>query len=156
MELIQVASGMPWFWTIVTATILSRLIVLPFNISSLRTTAKLAPHQPRLLELRDQLQKVGGLSKDPIAVQRISLQQKKIYEEAGVSLLAPLVTPFVQLPVSIGIFFGLKKLCEFPLEQLKVGGLGWIMDLTVPDPTYVLPLAMAALINAQLSVGDHL
>jgi YidC/Oxa1 family membrane protein insertase len=65
MELIQVASGMPWFWTIVTATLLSRLIVIPFNISSLRTAARLAPHQPRLMELKEELQKAGGLSKDP-------------------------------------------------------------------------------------------
>ena len=155
MEVIQVASGMPWFWTIITVTILSRFIVIPFNINSLRTTAKLAPHQPRLMQLRDDLQKLGGLSKDPIAVQRISLQQKKIYEAAGVSLLAPLATPFVQLPVSLGLFFGIKKLCDFPLEQLKTGGFGWITDLTVPDPTYMLPLAMAVLINAQLSVSDN-
>lgn len=155
IELIQVASGMPWFWTIVTVTILSRLIVLPFNIGSLRTTAKLAPHQPRLMQLRDELQKIGGLSKDPIAVQRISLQQKKVYEDAGVSMLAPLLTPLIQFPVSLGLFFGIKRLCEFPLEQMKVGGIGWITDLTVPDPTYLLPLAMAALVNVQLSVSER-
>ena len=155
MEVVQVASGMPWFWTIITVTILSRLIVIPFNINSLRTTANLAPHQPRLMQLRDELQKIGGLGKDPIAVQRITLQQKKIYEEAGVSLLAPLATPLVQMPVSLGLFFGIKRLCDFPLEQLKFGGFGWITDLTVPDPTYVLPLAMAILINMQLSVSNH-
>lgn len=156
MELIQVASGMPWLWTIVTVTVISRLIVLPFNIVSLRTTAKLAPHQPRLMQLRDELQRTGGLSKDPIAVQKISLQQKQIYQEADASLVAPIATPLVQLPVSLGLFFGIKRLCDFHLEQLKVGGYGWITDLTVPDPMYVLPLAMCVLVNAQLSVGDHL
>lgn len=155
MELVQVASGMPWFWTIVTVTVLSRFIVLPFNIVSLRSSAKLAPHQPRLMQLREKLQNTGGLTKDPIAVQTISLQQKQIYEEAGVSLMGPLVTPLVQLPVTIGMFLGIRQLCDLPLEQLKVGGFGWIMDLTVPDPTYMLPLAMIALVNVQLSVGDQ-
>jgi YidC/Oxa1 family membrane protein insertase len=153
MELIQVSSGMSWLWTIVAVTVLSRLVVLPFNINSIRATAKLAPHQPRLMELRNELEKTGGLAKDPIAVQRISLQQRKIYEEAGVSLLASIATPIVQMPISLGLFFGIKRLCDFPLEQLKVGGFGWLTDLTVADPTYVLPLAMAALINVQLSVG---
>ena len=156
MELIQVASGMPWLWTIVTVTVLSRLIVLPFNLSSLRGAARLAPHQPRLMELREELQKVGGVSMDPIAVQRISLQQKRIYEEAGVSIASSLVAPLIQMPVSLGLFLGIKRLCDFPLEQLKIGGYGWITDLTVPDPTYVLPLAMAVLVNVQLSVSDHL
>ena len=107
------------------------------------------------MQLREELQRTGGLSKDPIAVQRISLQQKQIYEEAGASLAAPMITPFIQIPVSIGLFIGIKKLCDFPLEQLKVGGYGWITDLTVPDPTYALPLVMMALINVQLSVSNR-
>jgi len=153
MELIQVSSGMSWLWTIVTITVLSRLIVLPFNINSVRATASLAPHQPRLMQLRNELQQTGGLSKDPIAVQRISLQQKKIYEEAGVSILTPLLTPLVQIPVSLGLFFGIKKLCDLPLEQLKVGGFGWITDLTAADPLCALPIAMALMVNLQLSVS---
>ena len=152
MELIQVSSGMSWFWTIVSVTLLSRLVLLPFNLSAVRSAARLAPHQRRLTELKDQLQKTG-FAQDPIAVQRISLEQKKIYEEAGVSVLGPLMAPLTQLPVSLGLFFGIKKLCDFPLEQLKVGGFGWITDLTVADPMYVLPFAMAAVVNMQLSVS---
>ena len=153
MELIQVSSGMSWFWTIFTASILSRLVILPFSLNSVRSAAKLAPYQPRLMELRNELQKTGGLTNDPLAVQKISLQQKKVYEEAGVSLLGPFMAPLVQLPVSMGLFLGVKKLCDFPLEQLKVGGLGWITDLTVADPTYSLPLGMVAMIYVQLFVS---
>jgi len=151
MELIQVSTGMPWFWTIVTATLATRLIVIPFNIGSLRITARLAPFQPRLTELRNQM--TGLSTRDPIAMQRISLQQKKIYEEAQVSMLQPLLVPAIQLPLSLGMFFGVKRLCELPLEQLKWSGLSYLPDLTVADPTYMLPLAMAVLINLQLSVG---
>ena len=155
MELIQVSSGMSWFWTIVTASILSRLVILPFSINSVRSAAKLAPYQPRLMKLRNELQNTGGLTKDPLAVQRISLQQKKVYEEAGVSLFGPLMTPLLQVPISMGLFLGIKKLCDFPLEQLKVGGTGWITDLTVADPTYALSLAMVAMIHVQLSVSVY-
>jgi YidC/Oxa1 family membrane protein insertase len=153
MELIQVSSGMSWFWTIVTVSVLSRLVILPFSLISVRSSARLAPHQPRLMELRNELQKTGGLTKDPIAVQKITLQQKKIYEEAGVSLMGPFMTPLVQLPISMGLFLGIKRLCDFPLEQLKVGGFGWIPDLAAADPTYTLPLAMFATIHAQLYVS---
>ena len=155
MELIQVSSGMSWFWTIVTASILSRLVILPFSINSVRSAAKLAPYQPRLMKLRNELQNTGGLTRDPLAVQRISLQQKKVYEEAGVSLFGPLMTPLLQVPISMGLFLGIKKLCDFPLEQLKVGGTGWITDLTVADPTYALSLAMVAMIHVQLSVSVY-
>ena len=153
MELIQVSSGMSWFWTIVTISVLSRLVILPFSLNSVRSAARLAPHQPRLLELRNELQKLGGLTKDPLAVQRVSLQQKKIYEEAGVSVLGSFMTPLMQVPISMGLFLGIKRLCDFPLEQLKVGGLGWITDLTVADPTYALSAAILAMIQVQLSVS---
>lgn len=97
---------------------------------------------------------MSGISnRDPIALQRISLQQKKIYEEAQVSMLQPLMVPALQLPLSLGMFFGIKKLCALPLLQLQVGGLSFLPDLTVADPTYLLPIAMAALINVQLSVS---
>jgi len=153
MELIQVSSGMSWFWTIVTVSILSRFVILPFSLNAIRSSARLAPYQPRLLKLRNELQNTGGLSMDPLAVQRISLQQKQVYEEAGVSVLGSFMVPLVQLPISAGLFLGIKRLCDFPLEQLKVGGFGWITDLTVADPTYVLPLAMLAAVNVQLSVA---
>jgi len=68
-------------------------------------------------------------------------------------MLQPLLVPAIQLPLSLGMFFGMKRLCELPLEQLKWSGLSYLPDLTVADPTYMLPLAMAALINVQLSVG---
>lgn len=153
MELIQVSSGMSWFWTIVTVSILSRLVILPFSIYSVRSAAKLAPYQPRLVELRNQLQKLGGLTNDPVAVQRVSLQQQQLYEEAGVSVVGSFMTPLIQMPISMGLFLGIKKLCDFPLEQLKVGGFSWITDLTAVDPTYTLPLAMLAIIQVQLSVS---
>ena len=153
MELIQVSSGMSWFWTIVTVSILSRLIILPFSLNSVRSSTKLAPYQPRLMKLRDELQKTGGLTNDPLAVQKITLQQKKIYEEAGVSLMGPLMTPLIQVPLSMGLFLGIKRLCDFPLAQLKVGGIGWITDLTTADPTYALSAAMFVAIQTQLRVS---
>lgn len=153
MELIQVSTGMPWFWAIVATTLFTRLIILPFNINSLRITARLAPFQPRLTELRAKMSEINN--RDPIALQRISLQQKKIYEEAQVSMLQPLLVPALQLPLSLGMFFGVKRLCELPLQQLQVGGLSFLPDLTVADPTYLLPIAMAALINVQLSVSHR-
>jgi YidC/Oxa1 family membrane protein insertase len=151
MELTQVSTGIPWFWTIITVTLATRLIILPLSINSLRLTARLAPHQPRLMELRAQLS-ATSFSKDPIGVQRISLEQKKIYEQANVSLLQPLLLPFVQLPLSLGMFVGVKKLCDLPLEQLHNSGFSLLQDLVVPDPTYILPIAMAALINVQITV----
>ncbi|KAJ8522154.1 hypothetical protein ONZ45_g1207 [Pleurotus djamor] len=90
---------------------------------------------------------------DRLAMQRCALKQKKIYGDAGVSMWKMLVTPFVQLPVTLGIFFGLKKMCNLPVEQLKDSGVSWLPDLTVPDPYGVLPWALMLVVNLQISAG---
>ena len=152
LELVNVSSGLPWFHTIIAGTVLARLLLLPFSIKQLRNSAALAPHQPRLLELKAELDKAYRTG-DKIGVQRVALKQRRVYEESGVSMLPMLLMPFVQLPVTLGMFFGVKKLCTLPLEQLHWSGVSFLPDLTVADPFYVLPVAAAVLMNVQLKVG---
>jgi hypothetical protein len=54
---INVSTGLPVFQTIIVGTLIgfSRLLLLPFSIKQLRNTAALAPHQPRLIELKEEL-----------------------------------------------------------------------------------------------------
>jgi YidC/Oxa1 family membrane protein insertase len=151
LELINISTGLPWFHTIIAGTLLTRLFLLPFSIKQLRNSAALAPHQPRLVELKAELDRAykGG---DKLAVQRVALKQRRVYEESGVSMLPMLLMPFAQLPVTLGMFFGVKRLCALPLEQLHWSGVSFLPDLTVPDPYYVLPIVSAVLMNLQLAV----
>lgn len=151
LELVNVSTGLPWFHTIIAGTLLSRLLLLPFSIKQLRNSAALAPHQPRLVELKAELDRAYKTG-DKLAVQRIALKQRRVYDESGVSMLPMLLLPFVQLPVTLGMFFGVKRLCALPLEQLHWSGVSFLPDLTVADPFYVLPIAAAVLMNVQLSV----
>ena len=63
-----------------------------------------------------------------------------------------LLMPFVQLPVTLGMFFGVKKLSTLPLEKFHWSGASFLPDLTVTDPFYVLTVAAAVLKNVQLKV----
>ncbi len=153
MELIQVSTGLPWFWTIVGATFASRVLLFPFTVKQMRSTAALAPYQTDIASIRDEMA-TAQTKKDMLAMQRAALRQKMIYEKAGVSLGGMALAPFVQLPVTLGMFFGVKKLCDLPLEQLKFSGFEWVPDLTVLDPTYTLPIIATVLMNVQISVGD--
>ncbi|THH19172.1 hypothetical protein EW146_g1953 [Bondarzewia mesenterica] len=152
LELVNVSTGMPWFWTIIAGTVFSRMVLFPLAVQQLRNTARLAPHQPRLSALKDELNRAYG-SKDTLKVQMVALKQKKVYDQAGVSMLPMLAMPFVQLPVTLGMFFGVKGLCTLPLEQLKYSGVSFLPDLTLADPYYILPIASAVFMNVQLSIG---
>jgi len=62
-----------------------------------------------------------------------------------------LVAPLVQIPISIGMFFGVKKMCELPVMQLTQSGFEWLPDLTQPGPYYILPILVAA--SGNLMIG---
>ena len=107
------------------------------------------------MELKEELNQAYKTG-DKLAVQRVALKQRKVYEESGVSMLPMLLMPFVQLPVTLGMFFGIKRLCVLPFEQHHWSGVSFLPDLTVPDPYYVLPIASAVLMNLQLHVRASL
>lgn len=151
LEIINVSTGMPWFYTIIAGTVLSRVLLLPFSIQQLRNSARLAPYQGRLMQIKDEMNR-SRETRDPLAMQKVALKQRKVYEEAGVSMLPMLATPFVQLPVTLGMFFAVKGLCTLPLQQLMWSGVSFLPDLTVAEPYYILPIAAAVCMNAQLTV----
>lgn len=156
-ESLNVTFHLPWFWTIVAGTAVTRILILPLFITSQQNSARLAPHQPELLKLRDELTRLSsGPNKDPLAVQRIVIKQKKLYEKANVNMFPMLAMPFVQLPLQLGLFFGTRNLCQAPLEQMKWSGLEMMPDLTAIDPYYILPIASALLMQVQLHVGANL
>ncbi|PIL25842.1 transporter [Ganoderma sinense ZZ0214-1] len=154
MELINVSAGLPWIWTIVATTVLSRVVLFPFTVKSMRGTAALAPYQGDIAAIRDEMA-AAQKKKDTLAMQRAALKQKMIYEKAGVGVVGMAISPFVQLPVTLGMFFGVKSLCDLPLEQLKWSGLVWLPDLTIADPTWTLPILATLLMNVQISVSTR-
>ncbi|KZT64197.1 hypothetical protein DAEQUDRAFT_679010 [Daedalea quercina L-15889] len=118
----------------------------------MRSTAALAPHQQEINRLREKMQQAQA-SKDPLLLQQVVLKQRSIYEKAGVSMGSMAILPIIQLPITLGMFFGVKKLCDLPIEQLKYSGVSWVPDLTVADPTGTLPILAAVMINFQLTLG---
>ena len=152
MELINVSTGIPWFWTIVAGSLFWRFILFPFVIAGLRNSAKLLPLQPQLLKAQEDMTKIKHKG-DTLALQKQVLKMKKMYDDAGVNLGTMFLSPFIQVPVTFGMFFGVKTMCELPVPQLAHSGLSILQDLTVPDPYMILPIAFCAAINLQITVS---
>lgn len=153
-ELLQVSSGMPWFYTIIAGTLLWRVVILPANIMSLRNSSRLLPYTDQLQAVTAEWKSID--TSDRLALQRISLKRQKIYEQAGARVLPSIIMPFVQIPVTLGLFFAVRKMTMLPVEQLKQSGVFFLPDLTMSDPYYILPILSTVAINIQMSVmkGD--
>ena len=51
------------------------------------------------------------------------------------------------------MFFGLRGMANAPVQSLTTGGILWFPDLTLADPTCVLPLVTASTLFLQLYLG---
>ncbi|KAF8816935.1 hypothetical protein BYT27DRAFT_7127187 [Phlegmacium glaucopus] len=154
MELINVSTGMPWFWTIIIGSALWRVACVPWAIRGFQVSARLLPHQPRLLALQKSVAKARE-TQNPLELQKAAQAMSRFYKSHNISPLAGLVS-LVQLPITFGLFFGVQKMCNLPVEQLRDSGVSFLPDLTMSDPTMILPITMFVLVNTQikLSVRD--
>jgi len=151
MELINVSTGLPWFWTIVVGSAVWRLFCVSWAIIGFQVSARLMPLQPQILELQKAVSR-SRLSQNPLELQRAAQAMARFYKANNVNPLAGLAS-MVQLPITFGLFFGVQKMCNLPLEQLTHSGIAFIPDLTVSDPTMILPLAMFVLVNTQIKLS---
>ncbi|KAJ7767395.1 60Kd inner membrane protein-domain-containing protein [Mycena maculata] len=150
-ELIHISTGLPWFHTFILATVFWRLVIFPFAVIGMRHTARLRPISKEMNAIQQEAA-VARVNRDTLAMQRAALAASKLRADAGVNMLG-LMAPMIQLPISIGLFLGIKRMCELPVIQLTQSGFEWLPDLTQPGPYYILPLLVAASGNVMISMG---
>jgi YidC/Oxa1 family membrane protein insertase len=146
---------MPWFWTIVVGTAFWRIVVLPLTLKGTQNTARVIRHGPALEAAKTRLNaaiKEGNVAYKTAAVQGLS----DTYAKARITPSSMVLVPLAQLPIAFGLFLGIKKMCEFPVEQLKYSGIDLLPDLTaitsVADPYYIMPILATVALNIQMMV----
>jgi YidC/Oxa1 family membrane protein insertase len=86
---------------------------------------------------------------DMYGAQQKRLEVSKILKEHGFSYLKAMYA-LSQPPIIFAMFYSFKKMGELPIPGLQNGGLWWFTDLTLPDPTYILPAVTAGLIGLSM------
>lgn len=138
VHLIQDVTGLPYAGSIFATTCLLRLVILPLAIRGQRAASRMAHLQPELAVIKARYEALGTPSQ---AEQRaFGEQMKALFARYDVKPFASLSAPLIQAPIFIGMFFGMKKMPVIYTDAMSTGGIMWFTDLTVPDPTYVLPL----------------
>ncbi|KAJ3074796.1 Mitochondrial inner membrane protein oxa1l [Podochytrium sp. JEL0797] len=151
LEAFYVSTGMPWWAAIAICTVFLRLALFPLVIKAQRTTAQMANLKPLLAPLQAEIEvqkKSGDRTKQMAAITKL----QAVYKEAGVNPFGGL-WGIVQMPVFVSMFFGLRGMAELPVPGLATGGMLWFQDLTVMDPTYVLPLVASATMLVVMEAG---
>ncbi|WP_277060615.1 membrane protein insertase YidC [Rivihabitans pingtungensis] len=119
-----------WGWAIVLLTILVKAVFFPLSAASYRSMAKMKALAPRMERLKEQY------GDDRMKFQQAMME---MYKTEKVNPLGGCLPIVVQIPVFIGLYWALLA----SVELRQAPWLGWIHDLTRPDPFYVLPALMA-------------
>ena len=114
---------------IILLTLIVRILVLPFNISSYRSMKKMQQINPILKDIRE---KHKG---DP---QKLNTETMRIMKENKVNPLGGCLPMLIQLP----IFLSLYRVFGQSVELYHAPFALWIHDLSIKDPYYVLPILM--------------
>ena len=120
-----------WGWAIVGLVVLLKIAFYWLNASAYRSMAKMKALTPRLTDLRERYKDKPQLMQQ---------EMMRIYREEKVNPLGGCLPILAQMPFFIALYWVLLS----SVEMRNAPWLGWIHDLSTPDPWFILPLLMLA------------
>ncbi len=129
-----------WGWSIVALVVLLKIAFYWLNAKAYASMAKMKAVNPRIMELRERLKD------NP---QQMQQEMMRIYREEKVNPLGGCFPIMIQIPVFIALYWVLLS----SVEMRNTPWIGWIHDLSSPDPLYILPLIMTLTTVLQTSLN---
>ena len=121
-----------WGWAIIVLTLIVKAVLFPLNQKAYKSMAKMRAVAPKLEALK---------KKYPNPEDRMALQMgmMQLYKEEQINPLGGCLPMLIQMPIFIGLYW----MIFLSVELRQAPWLGWIGDLSRPDPWYILHLLMA-------------
>ncbi|MEO8537256.1 MAG: membrane protein insertase YidC, partial [Betaproteobacteria bacterium] len=126
-----------WGWSIIVMTIMIKAAFFPLNAASARSMGKMKIVAPKMKALQAQY------ANDK---QQLQVKMMELYKQEKINPLGGCLPIMVQIPVFIALYWTLLS----AVELRHAPWIGWIHDLSAPDPWFILPVVYA--ITAYLQV----
>ncbi|QIE41360.1 membrane protein insertase YidC [Meridianimarinicoccus aquatilis] len=114
-------------WSIILLTLIIKAALLPLAWKSYASMAKMKELQPEMEKLKER----AGDDR-----QKMQQEMMQLYKKEKVNPAAGCLPIIMQIP----IFFSLYKVIFVTIELRHAPWLGWIRDLSAPDPSSILNL----------------
>ncbi len=118
-----------WGWSIVGLVLLLKILFYWLNAKAYSSMAKMKAINPKITEMRERL-------KDK--PQQMQQEMMRIYREEKVNPMGGCFPIVIQIPVFIALYWVLLS----SVEMRNAPWIGWINDLSSPDPLFILPVMM--------------
>ena len=114
-------------WSIIVLTLIIKGALLPLAYKSYVSMAKMKELQPRMQEIKEN----SGDDR-----QKLQQEMMQLYKKEKVNPASGCLPILMQIP----IFFSLYKVIFVTLELRHAPWIGWIKDLSAPDPSSIMNL----------------
>ncbi|HYB97048.1 MAG TPA: membrane protein insertase YidC [Vicinamibacterales bacterium] len=126
-----------WGWSIVVLTILINLAMFPLRHKSVVSMRKMQEIQPQMKAIQERYAKYKIT--DPER-QKMNTEVMELYKAKGVNPASGCVPMLLTLPFLIAFY----SMLQMAIEIRGANFMGWITNLSAPDPYFILPVAMGA------------
>lgn len=125
-----------WGLAIMLLTLAIKILLFPVTQKGYTSMEKMKRVQPKLAELQKKYEN------DKM---KLAEEQMKLFKDEGVSPMSGCLPMLAQMP----IYFALYRTIWGSAELYNAPFFGWITDLSQPDPYFILPLLMGAVMFIQ-------
>ena len=129
-----------WGIAIILLTIAIKLLFFPLSAASYRSMAKMRLVTPKLEKIKEQY--AGDR-------EQLNRAMMDLYKTEKINPLGGCLPVLIQIPVFIALFWSILASVEMRYAPF----FGWITDLSVADPYYVLPLIMGVSMVVQMRLN---
>ncbi len=124
-------------WAIIILTILINLAIFPLRHRSMVSMRKMQALQPAIKAIQERYAKYKIT--DPER-QKMNQEMMALYKQKGVNPASGCVPMLLTMP----ILFAFYSMLSVAIELRDAPFVGWIADLSAPDPSYITPILMGA------------
>jgi len=122
-------------WSIIILTVLINVAMFPLRHKSVVSMRRMQELQPQIKAIQDRYAKYKAT--DPER-QKMNQELMALYKEKGVNPASGCLPMLLTTPV----LFAFYSLLSMSIELRGAPFVGWIHDLSAPDPYFVIPLLM--------------
>ena len=116
---------------IILLTLVIKALMYPLMVKQVKSMKGMQELQPKIKQLQEKYKSTP---------EKLNKEMAALYKESGINPLAGCLPLLIQMPFLMAIFFAIR---DFSYLQQPPSFL-WLIDLSKPDPMYILPFLAAA------------
>lgn len=120
-----------WGWAIVGLVLIVKALLFPLSAAQYKSAAKMRKFQPRVAQLKERY----GEDK-----QKFQMALMELYKKEKINPVGGCLPVLLQMPIFLALYWTLLE----AVELRHAPWIGWIQNLTAPDPFFILPVVNIA------------